>query len=85
MKKKKPLTVRLLETADNMDDLDIDYSQSAPLHREAVMYIVKLEASLQRIANLPMTQRKGQPDPHLRARRIAVAALGGNPQKITKK
>ena len=43
----------------------------------------KLRRALQSIANLPMTRRKGQPDPHLRARRIAVAALGGNPQKIS--
>lgn len=84
MKIRKPKTLlgRLAYTAAFMEDLDIDYSGSAPLHLEAAIHIKKLEASLQRIANLPMTRRKGQPDPHLRARRIAVAALGGNPQKI---
>lgn len=85
MKKPKSLLGRLAYTAAFMDDLDIDYSGSAPLHLEAAARIKLLEKSLQRIANLPMSRRKGQPDPHLRARRNAVAALGGDPQKITKR
>lgn len=41
-----------------------------------------LETALQRIANLPLTQGHKKPDPHIRARRIAVIALGGKPHKV---
>lgn len=77
MKIQKPKTLlgKLAYTAAFMVEDDIDYSGSAPLHLEAAARIKMLEKSLQRIANLPMSRRKGQSDPHLRARRIAVAAL----------
>lgn len=84
MKIQKPKTLlgKLAYTAAFMVEDDIDYSGSAPLHLEAAAHIKMLEKSLQRIANLPLTRGHKKPDPHLRARRIAVAALGGKQHKI---
>jgi hypothetical protein len=82
IRKPKSLLGRLVYTAAFMEDLDIDYSQSAPLHLEAAAHIKKLERSLQRIANLPTARGHKKPDPHLRARRIAMSALGAKPQAI---
>lgn len=42
----------------------------------------KMRRALQRIANLPLTQGHKKPDPRLRARKIAVGALGGKQNKI---
>lgn len=85
IQKPKTLLGKLAYTAAFMVDLDIDYSRSAPLHLEAATHIKKLEKSLQRIANLPLSRAKGKPDPHLRARRIAVAALGGDHEHVGKR
>lgn len=40
--------------------------------------------ALQKIANLPLVQRKGKPDPMRRAKRLAMAALGAKPAAIAK-
>ena len=54
-----------------------------PMDAEVIIgRLLKQSSALQRIANLPMARRKGQPDPHLRARRIAVSALGGDSQHV---
>jgi hypothetical protein len=80
-----------MATKDNLAVLgrklqDALTSGDIPMDAEIIIgRLLKQSGALQRIANLPMSRRKGQPDPHLRARRIAVAALGGNPQKITTK
>ena len=41
--------------------------------------MIDYRKALQRIANLPLSQFKGRPDPHARARRIAIAALRSTP------
>jgi hypothetical protein len=44
--------------------------------------LLRQTTALQRIANLPLAQGHKKPDPHVRARRIAVAALGGKQHAI---
>lgn len=54
-----------------------------PLDAEIIIgRLLKQSSALQRIANLPLIRGHKKPDPHIRARRIAVAALGGEQHKI---
>jgi hypothetical protein len=49
--------------------------------RDAVTEIERLRRALQKIADLPVEKFPGAKfDPNLRARRIAIAALGGDPE-----
>lgn len=44
----------------------------------------KLRSALQRIADMPLERRPGKPDPQLRIKRIALAALGATQANINK-
>lgn len=64
--------------ADHDDDLRI----GRELERKDAE-IERLRRSLQKIADLPLERMPWdgkRPDPNLRARRIAIAALGGDPE-----
>lgn len=59
-------------------ELDRLRATIAALEKERDAY----RAALQRVADLPLTRMRGRKDPNIRARRVAVAALGGDPLSI---
>lgn len=44
----------------------------------------KMQEALQKIANLPAQHKAGKPNPILRAKRLALIALGAKPAAVRK-